>query len=205
MAPSATAPRTISLDAACAALCYSCRTHGAPELVEGAYLHTAGGGRLLCRAAELYVLANAPALEGANGVLDRDIADAYKLALRTPELGVFDGQDFATFAEFDALCRAGVFIAERYTGVEEEPLSGFAVVTTQDPACPDAVVLVWIAVDPFWRRCGIGRRLVEQVVKSAPDKSKLVLWADDNEKPSDFFKVCGHGEGKRAVWMEMDL
>ena len=56
-----------------------------------------------------------------------------------------------------------------------------------------------------WRRCGVGRRLVEQIVKSCPEASKLVLWADDNEKTIDFFKSCGLVEGKRAIWMEMDL
>lgn len=137
--------------------------------------------------------------------LDLNIADAYTLALSTPELNVLATQLFATFEEFDALCRSGIFVVEHNVDLDDSPLSGFAVATRQDPACPNDVALVWIAVNRHWRRCGVGRRLVEQIVKSCPEASKLVLWADDNEKTIDFFKSCGLVEGKRAIWMEMDL
>jgi len=44
---------------ACAALCYSCRTVGAPKNVNGEWIHTTSvGSRLVCRAAVIWKLAS---------------------------------------------------------------------------------------------------------------------------------------------------
>jgi N-acetylglutamate synthase len=65
-----------------------------------------------------------------------------------------------------------------------------------------------LAVDPAYRRCGVGRRLLDECLaglRKAGLKRAIILVADDNPRGREFWKRSGWEELPGAIPMGIDL
>jgi len=65
-----------------------------------------------------------------------------------------------------------------------------------------------LAVDPAYRECGVGRRLLDECLhglRSCGVKRAIIMVADDNQRGTKFWERCGWEELSGAIPMGIDL
>ena len=65
-----------------------------------------------------------------------------------------------------------------------------------------------LAVDPAYRECGIGRRLLDECLnglRSCGAKRAIIMVADDNQRGTKFWERCGWEKLSGAIPMGIDL
>jgi GNAT superfamily N-acetyltransferase len=124
------------------------------------------------------VAADLPALQQVYRAASLSNAGDAPMLLARPEFLIFTGESIAT----------GRTLVAAASPPGKDRVVGFATVAAgQD----DGLELKDLFVDPDWRRRGIARRLVWQVVNTARDTGHRRLWVTGNPHALAFYLVVG--------------
>jgi GNAT superfamily N-acetyltransferase len=136
----------------------------------------------------------------------------------------FGGGTWSFAAESEASVRAELLTSAVLFAREEGVLVGTLRLTTKNPwlghtdfftPCARPVYLTSMAVAPKWRRCGIGRKLLDEARRKALELRGEAIRLDSYNAAAgagDFYRKCGFREVRRGdyngtplIWFEAPL
>ena len=136
------------------------------------------------------------------------VAELYRFCLAFPELKVSSTSEFMTPKELDfsvtstwSVIRVAIICGR---------IVGFCLGTIGDPdtgGYPTHACIVYLAVAPHCRKCGIGSQLLKEVVDSLRAKgvTYIYTWACPTSGMVEVCARAGMVSGRTCQWMDMAI